>query len=1043
MTADIKKYIFNSDGIDGLHGYHSSYFMLDGRHGQDGKNADNVTLFLSSNDNNLIAKFGEKNSTIDCSLNNKIEITISSKGGNGGNGEDGSMGHNGSSGERGENGGRGGNGGNSGSGGNGGIVKIISSDKDLDLLVLIKKIDISGGISGIPGKGGPGGRGGSGHNGNNGSNGFPGSPGKKGLNGQNGSSYFIVDGISYDKIYNVYIKSIMGITVSDDSVYEPGEFHSITGISISNYSTMNAPLNSPIVSLDNNENFISTSKIIYNNQLMGNTSSELNGDIDFQIIPYYEPTINKKLDIKTNLLLLGKVSERVNDYYKSFHQAPLNINIEYPVKISMVSSPRSITFLDEAPIAFVLTNISSKPIGNNTSEKRELIIKVSMTDETSIVRQDVKFEPKFGSNTIDYQSYEKGIITDVNISEISNNSNLCISGTIKFDKVLPTNSITKLQVELYLGLYSNYAIPNCIQKSTFNIQQTKAYDHNKNSGFLLVCNSSTNDTVIDNWTKFLKSMNCDVDMYNISYYNGINFKKKIFSNKNLNNFYKNKNIVILNNRFEENNNIESYAFKKIQCTDLFETLKNYNIRIYSKGEKIDVNNYIRNINSLNESNIELMQENSTSVEQFVNFVKDELSKRNSIKLQKSDINFENRSIINTVINNNVVSLDKESNRSSFKEPNNYMPPDYNKEYVNKKENHNCFNSYPDNEDTEVEDFRIIYNINMNYSCCSIGPLENDVIKFIKEANMLLKKEFPYQNIDIMYIFSPKILKINNCSKLYNVGKLIVQKGLNLVDTKFITRTSNDVESIDKEDKFNLIKILRFSKKIELFLCHTLEEITNYDNNKTEFLELLCYSIVSDLVEEQEYYRNSYKAFDKKNISLYLIKLQDWCNIEVSNINNNNFKNLYKKVNIEFLSYLTNILTFYQKLCGCCSNVYYLNDYSIRTIENALCRKVLISKKTIYSNLDNLNKSNKEKFKITFKYKNELAKLFMKGYNVSKSIFNTEGNLFNKYNLTFNNLSKYKEVINSSIILKQNFYKFNNQEERLIAIDKYENQALLL
>jgi hypothetical protein len=98
------------------------------------------------------------NSIFHLDLNRKLQILAKGgqggKGGNGGKGMDGGPGEKGhgagffscaTRGGPGQNGGDGGNGSNGGDGGNGGNVKIIVDEKDMDLLMLIDKVDLSGG----------------------------------------------------------------------------------------------------------------------------------------------------------------------------------------------------------------------------------------------------------------------------------------------------------------------------------------------------------------------------------------------------------------------------------------------------------------------------------------------------------------------------------------------------------------------------------------------------------------------------------------------------------------------------------------------------------------------------------------------------------------------------------------------------------------------------------------------------------------------------------------------------------------------------------
>ncbi|PKC56791.1 hypothetical protein RhiirA1_428912, partial [Rhizophagus irregularis] len=128
-------------------------------------------------------------------------INFVSRGGNGGNGAKGGDGQYGgdgfpgvdateysepSDGGPGGNGGDGGRGSDGGDGGNGGDVKVLTSEQDAHLLMLLGKCDLTGGHGGLPGSHGKGGKGGKGALGGKGNELFL--QGNDGIDGKDGKT---------------------------------------------------------------------------------------------------------------------------------------------------------------------------------------------------------------------------------------------------------------------------------------------------------------------------------------------------------------------------------------------------------------------------------------------------------------------------------------------------------------------------------------------------------------------------------------------------------------------------------------------------------------------------------------------------------------------------------------------------------------------------------------------------------------------------------------------------------------------------------------
>ncbi|KAL4497823.1 hypothetical protein ABPG72_000578 [Tetrahymena utriculariae] len=895
--------------------------------------------------------------------NSSNGITLSACGGNGGRGGDGGSGGDGGNGYRGSDatqsssgsnggdggdGGNGGDGGHGGDGGNGANISVKVNQEDMDLLMIVEGYSCYGGAGGSGGNGGSGGRGGSGgyggssyswtetdsegrttsytnqggSNGCSGRSGFSGHSGRSGQSGRDDSFYYIVQGSKYYSRYDLNINSVEKVQ-SDDNIIEPGEYLQINQMSFVNNGGMSTPTHQRIkLSLVNNQyiTFKESDSVYIAQSINSGQMYNLQSPLKFQINEQLQPAIDSVFRVTTNLNYKATV-ERVNKSFQNVSKYATQYHVRYPVELSEIQVLRSIQSKEEAPIAFSIVNLSSKPIGFETLSKRLLNVRVVLNNTKhiaqfypkAVIDQDKERRNSLEKASLSYSSDNfinsqpddnNNILLDQEfVTSLMPNQKKIISGTIKFvDLDLAFNTNYEMSVHLDLGCYHNQQnVYQTIQTRNFSIQLSQPYENKENSEYLLIVNSETKRSLIEQIKQFAYSFGSHVDIWNISNYQGFNFDYVGNADKSLKELYKNKVIIILCNNYKLINGATHNAVKQIGEKNIYNSIKFHQIKYYILGQR---NLYDSKwINSQNLEDINLYEK------QIENF--DIIKKRFS------------RNFLDNLIK-----------RMKLKE----------QEQLTIKQQHQAYQ----------------FNYMEKLYCCSV-PKEELIQKRCKS----ILKEIEQKNCryyhQIMYKYQGNILEKTIFSKYCNIGSVKVVETLRKDEVQVIERSCyiELKQDIDSVDRFSLVKLLSFEKKL-LFFTRSL---SNVENSK-----LVINCILSDLVDEFITYQNAgipsreYRTYMNKWTQVYDYQFQNYFQIDkMQNKQENSQAYLEKEKNndeakqkireyfhsliYQFKVSLSKQQNCFQKLFCCCSSLSSLISHCHYVLDS-ISQKLYQSKKEV-------------------------------------------------------------------------------------------------
>ncbi len=562
-------------------------------------------------------------------------------GGHGGKGGDGAKGINGakgvsatrwSAGGDGEDGGPGGNGGSGGFGGDGGHaghVTVNLNSNDTDLLMLMSKTTLQGGAFGAGGRGGNGGLGGKGgdggdacvwfeqrerivhdhsdhHHGHHGGghhghshvehytvtrsmpggnagrsgqSGMDGNSGSNGKNGLNGNFRIIVDkDKAYPEKYNLSLNSIQQVE-SDDGIIEFGEPLVANNVTFKNIGFMPTPTQPIYISVVPNEaiDFDDKNTLTLSTQIPASGDLTLEAPLHFRVKETkYIPAINTTASLTGYLQLDAKVS-RVNKSFETISKQTIPLSIRYPLEISTVSAPLTISKEEEAPIVVALRNISTKPVGILSSHPRLLEIDLSLRD--GIHSEQIVF--------YDMERYRSGTLTMPIIEAIpaiKPGESYYFAGTLKFNEDAPAYSKASLSCHLQLGKLNQPTTEiDHIQRRDFELQLSESFHDNPESDVLLVTNHDTDQRTVDGWNTLASQFKCAPMIWNASLYAGFNLMQKHQNEKNFMEMMRDKVIVILNNEMKG-----KYSTNYLDSAELYMAGKYSNISTYIIGPQCNL-----------------------------------------------------------------------------------------------------------------------------------------------------------------------------------------------------------------------------------------------------------------------------------------------------------------------------------------------------------------------------------------------------------------------------------------------------------------------
>jgi hypothetical protein len=390
-----------------------------GKDGQNGQHARPITVSLKTDGHVVLVDSGDNTQSLPLHASN-IAITLiatGGKGGNGGPGSNGPVGQNGmdatpdsdaANGHPGGDGGPGAAGGNGGSGGNGADITVRVTEENTDLLMLLdhKNNGGHGGKGGVGGEGGQGGHGGQGGKGRSwleyggtdpngkdirifhfkpdgppGPRGQDGSRGPLGIQGKDGidGKYRICVGQTvYTERYDLKLVTNRIQIASEDGVIEPGETLSVGGLEYQNIGGMPTPTIDFYVVPNQWIEFNPRDTLRLRTPIGPGKSFTLKEAFKFKIKPLSGPAIGNAFYAEAQVHF-GASVPRVNKAFpKASAAMPASFVLRYPIEMSHVAAPSTITQREEAPFATMLRNISTQPIGTQYKTGRSIKFKLEI-----------------------------------------------------------------------------------------------------------------------------------------------------------------------------------------------------------------------------------------------------------------------------------------------------------------------------------------------------------------------------------------------------------------------------------------------------------------------------------------------------------------------------------------------------------------------------------------------------------------------------------------------------------------------------------------
>ncbi len=641
------------EGSDGSDGYRDGENGTDGTHGKKGQDAKNIKLSLSADEINQQVIVNANSRSYQLPLGNpEAAIFLKANGGKGGDGGDGGRGKKGydgrsgsdatesSSGEDGTDGGPGGNGGDAGNGangGNGGIIDISVDGRDMDLLMLLKKVEACagpagrGGDGGRYGAGGSGGSGGSSHSwtetvystnmdpegtlqmdtsyvshsnpggrdGRSGWDGQSGSSGNNGYQGQQGAIRFNVKNMgTYSDFYDLSLEELK--ISSENGIFEPGEVVQVNKIVLKNSGKMPTPSHQEIhVSLVNNQwvSFDEKNNRKISIPIAPSKNYILEEPFFFTLQENNSPPVANTLYQRRGELRVNATLERVNHHFPEVVEEAREFAIRYPVEISSIAMPRSIARDEKAPFVIQIKNVSTKPLGLKATEPRLLEVTISLPSMLKNIWAaflDDKKEMEVTPTSLTFP-----------VSTLLPGETKDFVGTLQFVDDAPVRTETEWNVQLQLGKINNPDVKHTIAKRTSSLQLSESYRYNPEADFVLVTNNRVQKDVVEQWQDIAMKFGTSLSLWDTTLYSGLSYTKKRKDGRSLIDDMKDKVIIILN---YPNKDDKCYPTDYLDAMEIFTAAKDANISTYVIGNNFDLQKSILPLSHKEQKNISLMRE---------------------------------------------------------------------------------------------------------------------------------------------------------------------------------------------------------------------------------------------------------------------------------------------------------------------------------------------------------------------------------------------------------------------------------------------------
>lgn len=364
---------------------------------------------------------------------------------------------------------------------------------------------------------------------------------------------------------------------------EPGEAVAIRNITIFNGMQNAIPpgvivqlAEHPWIKCDQIESLTSIKSIKKNNG-----GYRFDGVIRFAIAQHAQPSekeLNEKLRLAFHIELPGQsTANKITLFLRS-------IRISYPVRLSTISHPATISRYQELPFAVKLRNDSNRMIGSDAEGNRQCYVTI---ESKSLSPQIVQlYDRQRDCSYALSDEFKRAIF------RLKPGKSETISGTIKITDAIPSHSIVSLTFKLHLQSISDQST-HVIQEKKLTYQIVDEYIDNPAADIVLVTNREIYYETIRSWKRLAEKLGSALSVWNVSLYHDFSFTKKRRDGSCLGDELAGKVVIILDNEF-----YDATSNQMVRASSFFSkhealiAARDYGIKIYSIGSSANMTDFL-------------------------------------------------------------------------------------------------------------------------------------------------------------------------------------------------------------------------------------------------------------------------------------------------------------------------------------------------------------------------------------------------------------------------------------------------------------------
>jgi hypothetical protein len=263
----------------------------------------------------------------------------------------------------------------------------------------------------------------------------------------------------------------------------------------------------------------------------------------------------------------------VNKSFPNVSRQKEVVTVRYPVELTALKGKITTIFNEKTTLSLHVQNTSSADLGLGSPQKRRVFVIFEITEVEAVKSKDVEL--------ITEQIFEEKESQDLNkvafeIGHLPANRKEFFAVSFRFTNPdLKTRSKVGVTASLYLEQVNSDQV-RCIQKQSIQISLSESYRYNPMADLLLVTHSGVTMEELECWDHLFNGMRLAYSIWNASYYNHLNFSKRI-GEETLQSHFAGKTVIILNHP-----PLKDLLPKQ----EILRIGKSFNINTYIAGENI-------------------------------------------------------------------------------------------------------------------------------------------------------------------------------------------------------------------------------------------------------------------------------------------------------------------------------------------------------------------------------------------------------------------------------------------------------------------------